>query len=365
MRMILRLVTLTASALLRAASARSSHHCTDFIAPIPASAQNLVDIPDPTKGLSPSKNETRLVTGTFNISFRFCEPTAQNASAADVLQILVHGAMYGKNYWLWPQEPETYNYGRAANARGYPVLAYDRLGNGLSERPDGRTVMQTSLEIAIAVEIVRKVRAGTLHKSVSPFQKVVQLGHSLGSVITNGAVAADPDALDAVVLTGYTHTPSQTFDIIKIGGLEAARTAAPLRFGLLPESYMTNKNLTGKAVAEYGPPGSFNQSVLLFDELTRDTVTWGQYETFVHAIPGAAIGFVGHVLTITGAEDRIFCDPLPGCDNLQAEAEKTFYPDAASIEIHMVQNAGHVLNLLLSAPATYARILDWIAGLAL
>lgn len=126
--MVLRAVTLAACASLSAAATPSIPHCTDFIAPISASARNLVDIPDPTKGLSPSSNATRLISGTFHISFRFCEPTAQNASGADVLQILVHGAMYGKNYWLWPQEPETYSYGRAANARGYPVLAYDRLG---------------------------------------------------------------------------------------------------------------------------------------------------------------------------------------------------------------------------------------------
>ncbi|EJD50748.1 hypothetical protein AURDEDRAFT_111937 [Auricularia subglabra TFB-10046 SS5] len=120
--------SLVTGTLLVAAVPAPSPHCIDFFAPVSASAQNLVDIPDPTKGLAPGSNETALVSGTFDISFRFCEPTAQNERAADVLQILVHGAMYGKNYWLWPQQPEKYNYGRAANARGYPILAHDRLG---------------------------------------------------------------------------------------------------------------------------------------------------------------------------------------------------------------------------------------------
>ncbi|EJD50747.1 cytochrome P450 [Auricularia subglabra TFB-10046 SS5] len=356
---------LAVSALLAAASPTSNPHCTDFFAPISASAQNLVDIPDPTKGLVPRSNATTLVAGTFDISFRFCGPTVDNAAAAEVLQILVHGAWYRKNYWLWPQQPEKYNYGLLANARGYPVLAYDRLGDGLSERPDGRTVVQTALEIAIGVQIVQRARAGTLHKSLQGFRKVVQVGHSLGSVVTNGVIAKDPGALDGIVLTSYTHTPSRTFDLVNVLGLEAARKAVPLRFGLLPESYMTNKNATGKAEAEYGPAGSFDRNVLLFDEATRDTLTWGELQTLVSEIAGPVVGFTGHVLTVTGANDNNFCTTVPGCDNLQAEAGKTYYPNAARAEIHLVPYAGHNLNLLFSAPDTYRTILDWISGLAL
>ncbi|KZV90929.1 hypothetical protein EXIGLDRAFT_770387 [Exidia glandulosa HHB12029] len=339
-------------------------HCIDFIVPISASALNLVDIGDPTKGELPSSNATTLVSGAFDISFRYCAPIVTNSGTSDILQILVHGAMYDKQYMLWPQQPAKYNYGLAANTRGYPVLAYDRLGDGQSSHPDGQKIVQTMLEISIAEEIIQLVRAGSLSPSIPAFSKVIQVGHSLGSVITNGVIAASPAALDALVLTGYSHTPSN-FDIIMGGGVEAASKAAPYKFSHLQESYMTNKNATGRAQAMYGPAGSFDPAILLFDEVTRETVTWGEFETFVSAIPGPVSGFKGHVLTVTGLEDVLFCDPLPGCGNLANEAGPMYYPDAASASIRLIPNAGHNLNLLLNTPQTYVTILDWIDALAL
>lgn len=194
--------------------------CSDFSVAISASAENFVDIPDPTTGATSSSNETVHVSGTFSINFRYCKPTEKVPRHSDVLQILVHGAGYDKNYMLYPLQPETHSYGLTANQRGYPILAYDRLGtyysllscmhdrrnappgDGKSSHPDGQRVVQTSFEVAIAQEIIRKVRSGGLHPLIPAFDKVLQLGHSLGSVITANVIAASPQALDAAVFTG-------------------------------------------------------------------------------------------------------------------------------------------------------------------
>ena len=74
-----------------------------------------------------------------------------------------------------------------------------------SDRPDPLNVVQEPLEVSIGAEILSRLRAGSLSPIVPRFEKFVQIGHSLGSIISNGVIIHSPAALDAVILTGVSN----------------------------------------------------------------------------------------------------------------------------------------------------------------
>jgi len=63
-------------------------------------------------------------------------------------------------------------------------------------------VSQISNQAAIVSELVKLIRSGAFS---SPPSKVVLLGHSLGSVISNIAIHNDPELVDAALLTGLAY----------------------------------------------------------------------------------------------------------------------------------------------------------------
>lgn len=94
--------------------------CTDFISPVTASAPvKFIDqttLPtnfgNPTVSVNFVLKEastglaallalpgTHVVTRTYQMSARYCEPVTYNAFRADTIQYLEHGATTDKNYW--------------------------------------------------------------------------------------------------------------------------------------------------------------------------------------------------------------------------------------------------------------------------
>lgn len=63
-------------------------------------------------------------------------------------------------------------------------------------------VSQSSIQSAIITQIVKLIRSG---KFSSVPSKVVLVGHSFGSVISNAVLNSDPDLVDGAVLTGMAY----------------------------------------------------------------------------------------------------------------------------------------------------------------
>ena len=63
-------------------------------------------------------------------------------------------------------------------------------------------VAQTSIHTAIVKELLKVIRSGKFGYHPA---KVALLGHSLGSVYSNGVLNTDPDLVDAAVLTGIAY----------------------------------------------------------------------------------------------------------------------------------------------------------------
>lgn len=62
------------------------------------------------------------------------------------------------------------------------------------------------------------------------------------------------------------------------------------------------------------------------------------------------------VLIAIGQFDNIFCAP-PQC--LEAQVEPTHYTSSPQVEVKVVENAGHNLNLHRNAPAFFATAIEW------
>jgi pimeloyl-ACP methyl ester carboxylesterase len=253
-----------------------------------------------------------------------------------------------------PYKPEVYSYERAALARGYSVLSFDRLGAGKSEKPDPFNIVQIPLDIQLAVSISRAVRHGKLAPArlrLPRFHKVVYVGHSLGSAVLNAVLVEAPTLLDAAVLTGvcyltcclcrhstnldrllrsyhrsqYTHPlPPIINPTVAAGQLQIARDTFPQRFGHLSEGYVVVANRS----VFYGPPGSYENKALALDTATQNIVSVGEQWTLQYGVLTAP-NFRGHVLTVVGQQDMQFCRD-PGCTNVFDEAG--FFPAARSFE---------------------------------
>src|SRR5215208_3780110 len=122
------------------------------------------------------------------------------------LLLAIHGATYNHKYWDVPDiNGHEYSFARHMAEQKYAVLAIDQLGAGESSRPadgDFLTLDQTASAIH---QVITQLRAGTGGVGYA-FQRVVTVGHSLGSINAVYEQATYHDA-DAVITTGLGHVP--------------------------------------------------------------------------------------------------------------------------------------------------------------
>lgn len=140
------------------------------------------------------------VSDTFSIYVKLCVPADEEKTRGlSSVQFLTHGGIGDSSYWDFA---EGYSYADAAAEQGYATFSYDRLGSGKSDKPDPVQVVQAPLQVEIAHLLVGMLRDGNIGNMA--FTKVVGVGHSLGSAVTQSESARYPDDFDAVVLTGHS-----------------------------------------------------------------------------------------------------------------------------------------------------------------
>ena len=220
--------------------------CQQFDIPVPVSATNArYDIPrvdsnidatnyalnsDTWSSPTPPRRviENITIADTFIINAQLCTPRSPSSkNKKDVLQIATHGLVYDKRYWDSELHPETYSYVEAAVNAGYSILTYDRLGTGLSAKPDAYTVVQSPLQLEILRKLTIMARSGDLfafakqQKSSKPeiqqierASKVVHVGHSFGSILTSALLSSYGNISDAAIITGYVSPPFNAFHCV-------------------------------------------------------------------------------------------------------------------------------------------------------
>lgn len=185
-------------------------------------------------------------TSKYTISATFCSPEADYAAAnTETVLLATHGIGFDKTYWDSAFDPAKYNFVDYALAQGYPVFFYDRLGTGKSTKPSGYE-LQPAIELAILKELTLLVRSGKYTGNVGVPRKIVHIGHSFGSELTNALIGQNPGISEGAILTGYgvnasDITPTST----TLTGFAAriAKTVNPAKFGGLDTAYIATADV--------------------------------------------------------------------------------------------------------------------------
>jgi pimeloyl-ACP methyl ester carboxylesterase len=354
--------------------------CSDVSFDVPVTSQNVVfsSPPDPHNStaivdfinsgwssIPPATNGTTTISDTFTIKGTYCVPKghAKHTLTTPTLQVLVHGITYNKTVWSGMGFP-AYSWHTHANARGYATLALDRLGHGDNpQRPDPLTVVQPQVQLDILHQILTTIRTPKSHSNPlkTTYRRIALVGHSYGSLLATAFAAQHPDsdsgAPDAIILTGYSTTATDSTGAATTEWT-SARDHDPARFGAdLARGYVVMASGAQRTAAFYG--GGYDAAVAAVDFRYEDTVTSGEIGA-VGTVPGVAVGYGGHVLSVTGVQDVFFCEPpRERCEEWLEKVGETF-PDAASYEFFAPEETGHDLTLHYSAGETLRRVHDWL-----
>ena len=378
----------------------SSRPCAEFQLPVTVTARNgvfdvkkaktnidvtafAVDLdtyssPNPAQRLL--RNQT--VSGTFNINAQLCVPT--NGTKRDHLQIATHGAAFDKRYWDAAINPSEYSYVDAALAAGYSILTYDRLGTGLSDKPDADIYLQSPLELEILRGITEMARTGDLVKHRSDavnitglgvriealnvsFDKVIHVGHSFGSLLTTALLTAYGNLSDAAIITGSAQSSRFRLTATSLG-LEYAPENDATLFGDRSAGYVVWGTRTAIQTGFFSTranrttgTGGFEKQVLDYAFSIRQTagVTEFLSQLAGQLDLGPAVNFKGPVQYVLAEYDFLGCQG--DCNGaIDVDMLKKQYPKATNIDIFIQRGTGHGLTLHKGAKLGYQASLDWL-----
>jgi pimeloyl-ACP methyl ester carboxylesterase len=292
-------------------------------------------------------------TGAGRIYGRFQRPAGLEAR---VLQILVHGATYSHTYWNFPGFDGRYSYSDFMARAGYATLAIDQLGVGRSDHPPSETV--TFHAAALAVEhVVAAVRRGELEQS---FEKVLLVGHSMGSLVSL-ELAARSREIDGLLLSGFSHSLGPD-GFTRLTSHVVSALADPVVKDRIPAGDAGYLSVMGGRPIFYD--GDADPALIEADEATRSEMSGSLNAGEYMAVPSNAIGVP--VLIANGMKDIAFCVQGGGgsttdCSDAPAllAAERRFFSSAAPLETYVLAGAGHNLNLTWDAQSWYAAALAW------
>ncbi|KAL3449923.1 hypothetical protein BJX65DRAFT_316647 [Aspergillus insuetus] len=288
-------------------------------------------------GVTRTANVQNLVAGerdinrSYHISFRYCEPGRGIARNGNV-QVLTHSLGFDKSYWDF----DGYRYIKSATEAGYATLSYDRLGVGRSELANPYLDVQAAIQVAILAAISELLREGKLSSRISVPKKLIHVGHSFGSLLTNSLAATCPKVSDAIILTGFGHDFSWSSNFQLCYGFE--------RFRHYDSGYLTWGNEFDNQCAAFTYP-YFDPTVLHKAELTK--APFANAELLSFGITSlASPEFTGPLLFMNGAQDLSFCggDCYGVLDAVDSPSASVF-PNASPLASYIQPNAGYARNL--------------------
>lgn len=279
---------------------------------------------------------------------------AANAYAGQTVILAQTTGLADHSYWDWPQEPETYSYVQDATRAGFAVFNYDRIGTGLSDRPPAAFVTLES-EAYVAHQLVQALRAGSIGGTA--FGKVVTLGNSFGTFISIMEAEIYRD-VDGVINTGIFVGPQPQGLLELFAAFYPAQLDPKFANADLPLGYATT--IPGSRTMLFHLPAADAVTVALDEEL-KETATLGEAATFSHWTPLTRTVDVP-VLSVMGDRDFLFCRPACEQDGPEMERERTFWAPETCLEIVMLPETGHDIQLHARAALAFDAIAhDWLA----
>ncbi|KAL3462455.1 Alpha/Beta hydrolase protein [Aspergillus heterothallicus] len=367
-----------------------SRPCVSFDIDVPVTANNSIyDIPRVDNNIdavdwiwaleswtSPSIADrikgVKKVEDTFTINAQLCVPN--DAKKRNILQIATHGFAFDKTYWDSEVEPEKYSYVDAALHAGYSILTYDRLGVGKSSKPDAYDVVQGPVQLEILKEITLLARSGNLATkmsvkndddrhvgsiSIPDFDKIVLVGHSLGSAVTIGVLSQYGELVDGAVSTGLiTHGKlgqigQQAF------GLEHAKSHDKRRFHDRGSGYLVQA--TESNVQQiFFKKGHFDSRMLEYGEQIKETGTVGEFLSLGAVLANPAPNYKGPLLFALAEYDFGVCaGNCTGSYDLDA-IKSDMFTAASDVKVHIQPGSGHALTMHRNATGHYQAIFDYL-----
>jgi pimeloyl-ACP methyl ester carboxylesterase len=279
------------------------------------------------------------------------------------VHLLVPGSTMTHVYYDWPQEAGRYSYVERALAAGHATLSVDRIGSGQSTRPPSA---QITLEVGADTlhEVITWLREG--RSPGQTFERVVWVGHSLGSIYAWVEAARHQD-VDAFVLTSMTHKLKPSF-APEVGNSYYPASQDP-KFadsGYDP-GYVTTK--PGSRPASFFHTPGADPKVVELDERLKNTTSGVELNQAVGLItaPPAETAPSRQIkvptLLVLGERDAFFCGAPDGIACTKEgvlNSEAPYYSPEARLDAIIAPNAGHSVQLHLSAPESTDRILRWV-----
>ncbi|KAK5993537.1 hypothetical protein PT974_06971 [Cladobotryum mycophilum] len=358
--------------------------CTEVRIPVSVLADNIALPPIDATNLFSILNNigdaafgVLTVNGNYTLAGRYCEPEVHIPQRQNTIQLLVHGATYNKNYWSGLDFPQgyhgnDYSWIAYASQQGYPTLSIDRLGSGDSDKPDPIKVVQIPVQAEAMYQTTLSLRAGTIEGIGRSFNKIVYIGHSLGSMIGNAMSARHGEAVDALVLTGYTKRYKPDLPGIFAKGVPIpAAVFDSARFSGLPAGYVVFGSKAGRGDLFYSIPGvEYDPAIYELDWSRQDALALGDGVSAFFSVDVAA-GFKGPVLVVVGRQDNCVCSlALPiishgdcgqGPTSLPAQVGE-LYPSASSFSYSILPNTGHDLNAHYSINQTLSDVHSFLGN---
>lgn len=299
-------------------------------------------------------------TGKAHIYGELCRPR-QRTQAAKTVQLLVPGSTYNHSYYDMPVGDGRYSYVSQALAAGFSTFNIDRLATGRSTLPPSSAYTLASGTDAIH-QVITRLRDGRIKDS--SFDEVVWVGHSLGSAMAWAQAAEHPHDVDAFVLTGMSHVVRQEEPSDDGPGADVpfeikAKDDPKFRGRIKDPGYLTTN--AGMRQFFYDTANA-DPAVIEADERLKDVSTAADSvstNTPPAKSPSRAIKVP--TLLVTGDKDQ-YCTVGRCTPETMLDHERPYYSERAGLTSVVVPDSGHSVQLHKNAPATNARILNWISN---
>lgn len=282
---------------------------------------------------------------------------------SNTVQVLVAGSTYGSYYWDFPYEPEKYSYVQRAVKDGYTVFNFDRIGLGQSDHPP---LFTFAMDSYVVYQIIQALRNGEIGDT--EFDKVILVGHSLGTNIVLDVAVRYPDTVDGLIYTGLSHISGISKDFVSQLATGFVRASEDPKFEDedLSRWYQTTKDGIRGFLFYYTPTA--DPEVIALDEELKQTAM------FIEKAPYSMLPFFNAsywltcpVLYILADNDGFYCsDPdkrgAVDCTDPQAveDYEKKYFANAADFETHVIEDTGHSINLHTTCQEAYDIMIDWV-----
>ncbi|EPE35617.1 alpha/beta-Hydrolase [Glarea lozoyensis ATCC 20868] len=282
------------------------------------------------------------VSASYQISGTFCAPVR---GGNGIVLVATHGFGFDRSYWNPEIQPEKYSFVDHAISKGYSIFYYDRLGIGKSSSISGY-VAQVSVQVAVLKQIVTQVKAGKLCATT---KKVVLVGHSFGSVVSNVLLTSSPQLVDGVVLTGIGYDVPDTAVAFESWQPRLARLQNPRKWGSLDGGYMTWVDIWSNAMTFFKAP-FYDTKVVEYAEANKQP--FGLLEVVTLQITDRhSPNYTGPALIMSGEFDLVFCNGY--CPPILNNKVKETFPVSKGLEVYSQPGSGHAINLSLNATGSF------------